>query len=101
MTKHCEIVQDLLPQYIDQELSQVSALYVESHLKNCDNCSTVKNTSVKIKILNQNINTQLCGKGKITPQEIEFITKLKKWKRGSALCCIILILLLSFIFPSL
>lgn len=98
MMNQCEVVQDLLPLYSEQELSQVSIMYVESHLRKCNHCTIVNNEMIKSQNFNLNINTQLLGKGKTTLQEIEFITKLKKWKRDSTFFGISLIILLSFLF---
>ena len=41
MKKDCKIVQDLLPAYIDNVLSEETKLYVEEHLKSCDECKKV------------------------------------------------------------
>jgi predicted anti-sigma-YlaC factor YlaD len=38
MKKDCEIVNDLLPLYIDDVCSKSSRGLVEEHLKNCKNC---------------------------------------------------------------
>ena len=34
----CEVVQDLLPSYVDGLTSDVSNQAVEQHLKTCENC---------------------------------------------------------------
>ena len=41
MKKDCKIVEDLLPAYIDNVLSEETKLYVEEHLKSCDECKKV------------------------------------------------------------
>ena len=37
-TDKCEIIQDLLPLYIDQGLSPASQKFVSEHLESCDEC---------------------------------------------------------------
>lgn len=36
--KECEIVTDLLPTYLENEISDVTKDFVETHIKNCKNC---------------------------------------------------------------
>lgn len=39
----CEVVQDLLPSYVDGLTSEVTNQSIEKHLQNCTNCSTILN----------------------------------------------------------
>ena len=39
----CEIIQDLLPGYIDKTCSEATNKLVSAHLKNCKNCSMILN----------------------------------------------------------
>lgn len=39
--ENCEIVQDLLPNYIEKLTSEESTNFIETHLKNCTECSTI------------------------------------------------------------
>ena len=41
MSKQCEIVQDLLPLYVDGACSQASAEMIEEHLENCSSCDRI------------------------------------------------------------
>ena len=41
MNKQCEIVQDLLPLYVDSACSKSSAAMVEEHLENCLECKVL------------------------------------------------------------
>ncbi len=47
----CCIVIDLMPMYIDDLASDESILYIEKHIKSCDNCKNkllqMKNKSMK------------------------------------------------------
>lgn len=49
----CDIVKDLLPSYIEENLSDSSKEFVDTHIKSCDNCKEVlevlKNEKVKEK----------------------------------------------------
>ncbi len=47
MNKQCEIVQDLLPLYVDKVCSQASAQMVEEHLPECADCTEVYNNLKK------------------------------------------------------
>lgn len=45
----CEIVQDLLPLYVDGMVNEISKRSIESHLKNCTGCSEIyRNMTVGI-----------------------------------------------------
>ncbi len=44
MNKQCEIVQDLLPLYVDGACSGSSAELIEEHLKSCDTCKQIYQT---------------------------------------------------------
>lgn len=39
--KECEVVQDLLPSYVDKLTSEQTNGYIENHLKECEKCSKV------------------------------------------------------------
>lgn len=41
MKKNCKIVQDLLPNYIENVTSEETNNYIEEHLKDCDECKQV------------------------------------------------------------
>lgn len=44
MNKHCEIVRDLLPLYIDSACSNSSAQMIEEHLPQCNECTEIYNS---------------------------------------------------------
>ena len=39
----CEVVQDLLPSYVDGLTSEVTNKSIESHIQNCTSCSEIFN----------------------------------------------------------
>ncbi len=41
MKKECEIVKDLFPNYIENQISDVSKEFVEEHIKACKGCSDI------------------------------------------------------------
>lgn len=43
MNKECYMIQDLLPSYIDQLTSEETNKYIESHMKNCEECKDIFN----------------------------------------------------------
>lgn len=97
MTNQCEIVQDLLPLYIDQELSKESLVYVESHLATCKVCSALKTEFIKSKQFDLKLQKSLSSKSISSPQELDFINRITKWKRNSAIFGVCFILLLTFL----
>lgn len=49
--KECNLVKDLLPNYIDKVTSNETNVFIEEHLKNCDECrESFKNMSEEIKV---------------------------------------------------
>ena len=49
--KDCNLVKDLLPNYIDRVTSSETDIFIEEHLKNCDKCrNSFKNMSAEMKI---------------------------------------------------
>jgi len=101
MTNQCEIVQDLLPLYVDHELSQESVKFVDSHLNDCNVCIAAKKEILRSKQLDIKIHKPLKGNNRPSPQELEFIQRVTKWKRNSAIFGICFILLLSFLLWAL
>ena len=39
MKKECEIVKDLFPNYIENQVSDVSKEFIENHIKTCNECN--------------------------------------------------------------
>lgn len=65
---NCDIIQDLIPSYVDEICSDASKLCVEEHLKNCDSCRKI---------------AELCKRTAFSATAIENkqMTMLKKWTR--------------------
>ena len=51
--KECKVVQDLLPNYIENLTSEETNKFIEEHLKNCPECQAMlENMKADIKIKN-------------------------------------------------
>ena len=48
MKRHCSIVKDLWPLYIDGELSETSTQFIKEHLSECPNCQKLANSPLEI-----------------------------------------------------
>lgn len=64
----CEIVKDLLPNYIEKLTNPVTNSYIENHIKNCDKCAN----SLK------NMNGELILNKIYQDKEIDFLKKVKR-----------------------
>ena len=74
--KNCNIVQDLLPNYIEKLTSEETNTFIEEHLNECDNCKNIYESMKKdYKIENE----------KRDRREVEYIKKynkkMKVWKK--------------------
>ena len=67
--KVCKIVQDLLPNYIEKLTSDETNEYIEEHLKECAECTSVLNDMQK------NIETKNI---KMDEREVKYIKKYNK-----------------------
>lgn len=96
MKKSCDIVQDLLPLYLDDVLKRETAEFVKEHLKDCEKCNTVKNELWKGQIWKHD---QSIAQAKPAPQEgeMEFVGRIRSWKRRTSVVGIVLIFLLSLV----
>ena len=84
--KECKIVQDLLPNYMEGLTSEETNQYIQTHVAQCDDCSTAL-AGMKEKI---SVNTDTVEKNKVN--------YLKKYNRElRVLQIIILIILIAFI----
>ena len=72
----CEIVQDLLPSYVDGLTSEVTNEAVEEHLKACDGCTKVKERMEE---------KEPPVADEEQRQEIDFLKKTRKKTRNSKL----------------
>lgn len=88
MEKECEIVQDLLLNYVEDNLNPASKELVEKHLKNCKRCQEQFNI---LKEDNENEDEQI--------EEIDYLKNIKKKmsKKNIILIVLGIILLISVI----
>lgn len=92
LKKYCEIVEDLLPLYADNELHSETKKFVEEHLATCKECSLVVTDIRRTKA-----TTVRLGAKSVTPTfkgDMDFALRLKKWRRNSALIGVAILLLL-------
>ncbi len=86
--KECEIIQDLLINYVDGVLNLESKKLVQEHLSECEDCQTELNT------IKKDIN-DTSNKDKI---ELDYLKKVRiKTKIKSILIAVIILLLIAFI----
>ena len=85
MNDSCEIVQDLLMQYIQGTLRTETLRYVENHLYGCTKCREEKD------------KLHAGKKKKASIDRIEFPSEIRKWKRRTAVVGAMLLLLVSMI----
>ncbi len=86
--KECEIIQDLLINYVDGVLNPESKKLVQEHLSKCEDCQTELNT------IKKDIN-DTSNKDKI---ELDYLKKVRiKTKIKSILIAVIILLLIAFI----
>ncbi|UFJ39513.1 zf-HC2 domain-containing protein [Brevibacillus humidisoli] len=94
MREQCDIVQDILPLYMDGALRQPTKDYVQRHLAECERCRAVKQEWEKLdkwqagRSIGQEPLT-------ISTEEARFIKEVKKWRRRSGLFFLLLIVLFS------
>lgn len=89
MSKECSIVKDLLPLYVEDMVSEETALFIEEHLQTCSKCKELLN---KMKGANENVvnhNSKITDDGTVIKN---VKNKLKKKK----LLTIALTILLTF-----
>ena len=81
----CEIIQDLLPSYIDKTCSEATNKIVSAHLKNCQNCSMILND-----VNNNNEDTSNFQK-----EKVNFLKRFNKIITITFVIILILIIILS------
>ena len=87
--KDCKIVQDLLPNYIDNLTNEETNAYIEKHLEECEECKTIyENMKKELKI----------GTEKPDKREINFFKKYRNKLR--ILRIILLVIFMIFVLDS-
>ena len=87
--KDCKIMQDLLPNYIDQLTSTETNTYIEKHLQECDKCRQIFE-NMKGEIFEEQVNVN-------TKEEVDYLKKFNK-KMKLIKCILIVITVLVIIF---
>ncbi len=93
--EECEIIQDLLPSYIDNILNEYSKKTVEQHLGTCKECQ------IKYKNMKENV-----GEKEIEiKKQIDYLKKIKRKTKvkiiGSLLGCVVIILLGIYLYNTI
>ncbi len=86
---NCDIIQDLLPSYIDKTSSKASNELVENHLKKCEICSTVLDN------MNKNIDTDLVFNQK---ERIDYLKGFRKNKILAIIKAVLIFILFIILF---
>lgn len=82
----CNIVQDLLPNYIEKLTSNESNQEIEHHMDVCEDCKKVY----------EQMNSEMSSTVKVPVIEIKFLKKINRTRKLAALLAIILALILSY-----
>lgn len=77
----CEIIQDLLPSYVDGLTSEVTNGAVEEHLKGCESCT---------KTMERMQETDHVGDDGVQKQEIDFLKKTRRKNRYAIIASVLL-----------
>jgi hypothetical protein len=83
--EECDVIQDLLPSYSDELLSETSKKMVEEHLKKCKNCSEV------LKNMNKEIDTSTLFN---QDEQIDYLKGYRRKKILTVICAVIITILI-------
>ncbi|WP_176222268.1 zf-HC2 domain-containing protein [Tuberibacillus sp. Marseille-P3662] len=95
MKKHCEIIEDLLPLYVDQVTNTETKMFVTDHLTECERCRQIKAELLKNK--SYAVNMMQPSPTEPSPYELAFVKHIQKSRRWSGASFILLIFLFSLI----
>lgn len=82
----CNIIQDLLPNYIEKLTSNESNQEIEQHMSACEDCKKAY----------EQMNSEIRSTVKVPVKELKFLKKVKRTRKLAALLTIILALILSY-----
>lgn len=88
MKKECNIIQDLLPNYIENLVSKETEEYIEKHISECDECEK------KLELMKNNKADSNDKKEKEEKIEVDYLKKYKKKIKSIKKVVIILIVVL-------
>ena len=83
----CNIVQDLLPNYIEKLTSNETNIVIEKHLETCENCKEAYEQMI----------VDVGNTEKVPAIELKFLKKVKRTRLLAAVLCIALTLVLSYL----
>lgn len=66
--KECDIVRDLLPNYLENMTSQTSNEYIQNHIEKCEECQAIL----------KGMNKEISADEKYQDKEIDFLKKIKQ-----------------------
>lgn len=87
----CDVIQDLLPSYVDKIASKATNRIVEEHLRHCNKCTKT------LEDMNKKIDTVLFNQN----EQIDYLKGFKKEKKIAiikTICICIIIMLVLFLF---
>ncbi len=83
----CNVVQDLLPNYIEKLTSEDTNFAIEEHLATCEACSNEYEQMTK----------DIVSPAKVPMIELRFLKKVRRTKKIAAAICVVLTLVLSYL----
>lgn len=87
----CDVIQDLLPSYLDKITSETTNKLVKNHLQSCNKCSKI------LEEMNKEVDTDVFNQN----EQIDYLKGFRKEKKVAiikAICIFIIIILLLFLF---
>lgn len=85
MKKDCEIIKDLLPNYVENLVSETTKEYVEQHISNCSECREILDNMKRDKIVEHK---------EFYNEEQAEIKNIKKYRRKSILTKLMILILI-------
>jgi len=85
MKSPCEIVQDLLPLYVDGAVKPETAEFVSRHVKQCGHCRAEKQTYLRNRNWRPDYGSLEEAAPSVSEGEEKFIRQIRSWKRRLAL----------------
>lgn len=95
MNNPCKIVQDLLPLYVDDMLSEETRAFVRDHVTGCQECARHKQEMELLK--SWKFQRRPLKTVAISPDEQKFISDLRKWRLRTSVAGMAAVALLFFI----
>lgn len=83
--RECKIVQDLLPNYVENLTDEVTNEYIQEHIKTCDECRKALenvNTDIQVEELNQD-------------REIKYLKKVRNKIRRTIMLALLIIIIVA------